>query len=186
MQLATNNWQLATMPTALQIKLVQIARRQAGLEEGQYRTILRSVAGVDSCTKLSQEGFEDVMAVIESCGFTDRTHGAGYWQRKSGDGSRRVWKIHQLAEESRYELAALCRRFSGDRTDAVEQLLPREQWMLIEMLKAAAGRETRTTNGAKPEGSGGSRGTEAPQGCGSRAEARTGLFGLPAVSAVEP
>src|SRR4051794_34530291 len=70
------------MPTNLQLKLIHIAYRQANLEEAQYRTILRNVAGVESAKDLDQAGFEDVMAVIEDCGFREKQKPGDYWRNK--------------------------------------------------------------------------------------------------------
>ena len=55
-----------------------------------------------------------------------------------------MWKIRKLAEGGRYQLPALCERFSAGRAARPEELRPREAWKLIEMLKAAAGREARS------------------------------------------
>jgi hypothetical protein len=41
----------------------------------------------------------------------------------------------------RYSIEALCRQFSAQRTGLVGELLPREAWKLIEMLKAVVVRE---------------------------------------------
>ena len=49
--------------------LVHIAREDLHLEEESYRQILKSVAGVESSTQLSQEGFERVMRRFQEMGF---------------------------------------------------------------------------------------------------------------------
>jgi hypothetical protein len=129
------------MPTKPQIQIVQIARRQVGLNDAQYRIVLANVAGVKSTTELSNTAVEDVMDVLEGMGFVDSKHGAGYWGGKVGRrpfvaNERMLRKIEALAAEQKYPLPALVRRFSAKRTDRVEQLLPREAWNLIEGLKA--------------------------------------------------
>jgi Protein of unknown function (DUF1018) len=134
------------MPTPLQIKLIHVAATQAGLSREDYKTILRNCGGVESCKQLDQAGYEDCMATIEDCGFRERDKPGDYWREKvrrrgHSAGSRQVYKIHELALRSRYELAAMCKRFSADRVEEPEQLTPREAWKLIEMLKAANGRE---------------------------------------------
>jgi hypothetical protein len=137
------------MPTALQIKLIHVAHKQAGLSDADYRTILRNCGGATSCKDLDQRGYEDAMAVIEDCGFRERDKPGDYWRAKvaargSRAGGRMAYKIHELALASRYDLAAMCRKFSADRAEEPEQLTPREAWKLIEMYKAAAGREARS------------------------------------------
>jgi hypothetical protein len=119
----------------------------AGLNDPQYRTLLRSVAGVESCKSLDNPGVEDVMAVLEGMGFASHPGGPTYWRDKvdrrgSRVNERMVHLIRELAAGGRYDLAAMVRRQTGNRTDVVEQLLPREAWMLIEALKAINTRET--------------------------------------------
>jgi hypothetical protein len=131
--------------TSQQLKLIHLAYRQAKLTEGQYRIILANTAGVESAKELDNVGFEDVMAVIEDSGFAD-TKGSDYWRdkvRRRGcePGARMRRKILMLAQDCKYPLGALVRRFSDKRTDDVEQLYPREAWKLIEGLKAMVARE---------------------------------------------
>lgn len=49
--------------------LVHIAREDLQLDEESYRQILKAVAGVESSTKLTREGFEKVMKRFEEMGF---------------------------------------------------------------------------------------------------------------------
>jgi hypothetical protein len=98
--------------------------------------------GVESSKDLSQAGFEDVMAVLEDSGFSDSRQGGTYWRDKVRDrgqagNARMVHLIRELAEKSVYPLDRLAWRQSGGRTEDVEQLTPREAWMLIEMLKGS-------------------------------------------------
>lgn len=138
------------MPTPLQIKLIHVAAREAGLggaaNRERYQMLLRNVAEVESSKDLTQPGFEDVMAVMEDMGFADSHHGGNYWrgrvsQRGMLCSSRMVHKIEALARDQRYALPPLCLRFSEHRTDQVGMLCPREAWNLIEMLKAVVERE---------------------------------------------
>ena len=126
------------MISSAQIQLVQIARRSLRIDEADYRTVLRSLAGVESTTKLTHRGMEAVMAYFESVGWVDRKHGAGYWTRqRDTENAREVRLIRSLAAESIYELPALCFRHSHHRTDDVTQLDCFERYELIEMLKAS-------------------------------------------------
>ena len=49
--------------------LVHIAKEDLHLDEESYRQILKSVAGVESSTQLSQEGFQRVMGRFQEMGF---------------------------------------------------------------------------------------------------------------------
>jgi len=49
--------------------LVHIAKEDLHLDEESYRQILKGVAGVESSTQLSVEGFEKVMRRFEEMGF---------------------------------------------------------------------------------------------------------------------
>ena len=139
------------MPTALQIKLIHVAAKQVRLNERQYRLLLGNVGGVESSKHLDNSGVEDVMAVLEDLGFRGRD-GETYWRDKVArrgifGNERMVRKVHALAGESRYQLPALCLRFSHHRTAMVDELDPREMWELIEMLKASNVREASTEEG---------------------------------------
>jgi hypothetical protein len=134
------------MPTTSQIKTIQLGRKVCELNDQQYRTLLRSVAGVESCTKLDNRGVENVLAVLEASGFDSHPAGPTYWRDKAASrgeraGERMVHKIVELQAGQRYALGGLCLRFSDGRTDRPDLLRPHEAWRLIEMLKAAAARE---------------------------------------------
>jgi hypothetical protein len=49
--------------------LVHIAKEELHLDEESYREILKGVAGVESATRLSREGFEKVMKRFQGMGF---------------------------------------------------------------------------------------------------------------------
>lgn len=144
-----------------QVKLVQIARRAAGIAEADYRTLLRSIGGgVESTKDLTQGPFERLMAYLESAGFVDAVHGQGHWTAKwerSGTvaSERQCRLIRNLAAESRYDLAAMCERFSAGHAQRPaghaqrpDGLTPRQAHSLIEMLKAEAGRSPHRESGA--------------------------------------
>lgn len=56
-------------PSRKQTSLIHVAVKQLGLTDGQYRAILRAVAGVDSSKDLDTMGFELVMQYLMSLGF---------------------------------------------------------------------------------------------------------------------
>ena len=49
--------------------LVHIAKENLHLDDESYRKILKGVAGVDSSTQLTREGFEEVMKRFQAMGF---------------------------------------------------------------------------------------------------------------------
>jgi hypothetical protein len=49
--------------------LVHIAKEDLRLDEESYRQILKGVAGVESTTRLTEEGFENVMKRFQEMGF---------------------------------------------------------------------------------------------------------------------
>lgn len=135
------------MPTKTQIQLLQIARRQLGLEEQEYRFILKTAGKVESSKLLSQFGYENVMAAVEHRGFRTTGKPDDYWRnlvelRGRFASSRQVNEIERLRPLQRYEVPALCARFSQGRTPHASKLTPREAHAMIEMMKAAAERET--------------------------------------------
>lgn len=149
------------MPTRPQIIAIQQGRRHCRLNDDQYRTLLRNVAGVESSKELDNRGVEDVLAVLEDSGFDSHPAGPTYWRDKvrlrgSSCGERMARKIHALAGDpaQRYDLAAMCRRMSGGRTAVVEELLPREAWQLIEGFKAIVAREELHERTAQGSGTG--------------------------------
>jgi hypothetical protein len=130
-----------------QYSILHIAKKQCGLSDDAYRMVLKNTGGAYSATQLDNASFERVMAVMESQGFIDSVHGAGYWTSKSGQrgsgmaNERTVDHIVRLAKSCRYCVPAMCEKFSGGRTPYPEKLSSGEAWKLIEMMKAANGRE---------------------------------------------
>jgi len=133
--------------TPQQIKFVKVAQRQLKLDDPTYRTILRNIAGVESCKDLTNETLEDVMSFFESHGLPGH-----YWTdkaRQRGSGNPRMahkiaalWQSYEeAARESHlppdrcYKLSGLVERISRRKTRNVAELNPREQWQLIEALK---------------------------------------------------
>jgi hypothetical protein len=119
--------------TAKQSKLIHMACNRAGLDDAQYRVLLHNTARVASSKDLDQRGFEDVMAVLED--YENRggdTGGNTYWRDKvatrgTRNNERMLHLIRELAVNQRYDLAAMCQRFSRGRTDQADQLNSREQ-----------------------------------------------------------
>jgi hypothetical protein len=140
--------------TPAQIKLIHVASGKAGFSRAQYETLLRNVGGVETSKDLTNETFEDCMAVLEDMGYRP-FEGADYWRSKvrsrGGQATARlVWKIQQLHADyeaqrdvdapRHYELAGLVSNASRGRTRDAAALLPREAWNLIEQLKSMLAR----------------------------------------------
>jgi hypothetical protein len=134
------------MPTHLQLRLIHVAAREAGITEEGYRMVLRTVGGVNSSAKLTQADYEDCMAVFEDSGFRHPGKPSNYWRMKVVTrggvcNARMVFKIRELAAKQKYALDGLCHRFSDGNTSQVEKLTPRQALSLINMLQAVVDRE---------------------------------------------
>lgn len=85
------------IPTARQIAVVHVAKKQLGLSEEVYRAVLVRIGGVESAADLDRTGFEAVMAYFTACGFrsswTQRTFGRrpGMATPKQVDLIRDLW-----------------------------------------------------------------------------------------------
>lgn len=152
-----------------QIKLIHVAARQVDLIDStgnarRYKLMLLNVGGVETSKDLTNETFEDCMALMEEMGFSwergramERASFSGsggsparvqstYWRdkvRHRGEfcSARMVHKIGAMIKEiGRYPLESMVLRMSNHRTDKVNLLTPREAWNLIEALKAIVDR----------------------------------------------
>jgi hypothetical protein len=134
-----------------QTKAIRAAQHRLGIDDGEYRMILRNIGGVrgdaPSTLKLTNDGFENVMAHFEERGFGTRDgHASFYWRDivdNRGILAKRstVYVIRQLAPQQRYQLPTLCLHFSNGRTSEPSKLNPAEAYQLIEMLKSVIARE---------------------------------------------
>jgi phage gp16-like protein len=134
------------MATPQQMTLIRVACQKLGQDDSWRKMVLWNVAGVESSKDLGNAEVEEVMAVLESMGFRHQGKHETYWRDKTERAARYanervVRKIEELAQESRYALDAMCRKFSNNRTCHPGKLTPREAWMLIEMYKTANARE---------------------------------------------
>jgi phage gp16-like protein len=130
----------------LQYRTVHIAAKQLGLNDDQYRMVLRNVADVESATVLDNVTFEQVMATFEEQGYRDPNKPGDYWRSKLNSRSRfanerLVRRVEILSRQVRYCLPAMCEQFSNGRTQIPEKLTPGEAYKLIEMFTAVIKRE---------------------------------------------
>lgn len=66
------------MPTAKQVALIHVARRELGLDDDQYRAILSLYGGgVESSKELDRVGFDSVIEHFNRCGFRSE------WMKRS-------------------------------------------------------------------------------------------------------
>jgi hypothetical protein len=135
------------MPTTQQIQIIQIARRQVGLDESDYRLLLWNVAGVESCKELDNVGVEDFLAVLEDMGFRTIDKPGDYWREKvqsraSGRiGERMVYRIRVEARGGKYPLESICLRLTKGRTSNVEELNVYEAVKVFEAFVAIGDRQ---------------------------------------------
>lgn len=142
--------------TPRQLQLIHFAIRKLGLSDREYRLRLGNVAQVDSAKFLDNNGFEDLMALLEEEGFHTKGQPADYFRNKvrlrgTFCGERMAFRLRELAESSGYDLGGLCARFSNHRTREVTKLNPSEAHKLAEALKAIHHR--RDAESAESEGS---------------------------------
>ena len=107
-------------PRSRQNIILQTYRRAAGLEDADYRRILKSAAGVNSSKSpdLTQSGYDRVMSAIETVLWqrvdagivpdpvkadSSTIRSRDYWRKKNPDpariNSRQVYKINRLWEQ---------------------------------------------------------------------------------------
>ena len=90
--------QLPPIATA-KLRLIQVARRQLGLSEEDYRSILGLFGGALSATDLDQAGFTAVMARFEALGFRSTSPRKPLAQRVGMASPSQVSLIKQLWAE---------------------------------------------------------------------------------------
>jgi hypothetical protein len=144
--------------TPKQIQLLQIARRQVGLDEERYRLLLKNVGGVDSCKDLTNEALEEVMAVLEDMGFVTTFHGVenkDYWRekiRRRGHfaDDRVIFRLVEQSKNAVYPLAGMVLRAAGGRTDDPKKLHPYEAANLLEAYRPIHRRKGAEAAGYEP------------------------------------
>jgi hypothetical protein len=126
---------------AAQIKMIKTAQRALGIDDDDYRRILQTLAGVESCTKLDNRSFERVMRHFEECGFRRFSGPAGdrFRMRKFHAGlfasPEERHKIADLAEKAGVAVPGFVLRMTRGRIDDINKITPREAYNVIEGLK---------------------------------------------------
>ncbi|GGX96719.1 hypothetical protein GCM10007160_25430 [Litchfieldella qijiaojingensis] len=92
-------------PTKL--KLLHVAKKQLGFDDGDWRDLLEEVAGCRSSRELDLAGFESVMRCLNQLGFKS-TCAAGPYGRREGMATpeqirliQRLWSDYSLTDEPR-------------------------------------------------------------------------------------
>lgn len=93
--------------SAKQIQIIHVAKASLGLEEDDYRAILRQVAGVTSSRDLDVAGFRALMNRFERMGFTSTMpRPSGFGVRPGMASPRQVELIRDLWREYKGEDAS--------------------------------------------------------------------------------
>jgi phage gp16-like protein len=146
------------------LRLLHVGRRELGLEEDDWRAILRRVAGQDSLRAMSDGQRQAVLDELKRLGFRPR---AGRDKRRHPPSAKpyvrlvhALWRsCHRLGvveDGSRGALRAFCKRFIAHGNDAVAvdpDLLSYDQARpVIEALKAMEARGRRPAAELAPPG----------------------------------
>ena len=103
---------------ASQIRIVQVAKRQLGLEDPEYRAILRRVCGVESSKSLSHNQFNDLLNEFQRLGWRSTSNRKGFGRRDGFATPKQVSLIRHLF-----------RRWSGrDDDTGLSAWLERQGW----------------------------------------------------------
>ena len=129
------------------VRLIHVARRDIGMDEETYRSVLLSITGKASASSLGILQLEQVLAHMKKCGFKVRTNRqsrplAGDAQSKK---IRALWlDLHQagaVRNASEEALAAFVKRMIG--IDALQWLDSGQASQVIEELKKWKNRVSR-------------------------------------------
>lgn len=125
------------------VRQVKVAQKKAGIQDAEYRQLLRTVAGVDSCTALDDDGRERVLHAIQQR------------SKRNEPLVRKLWALFyamraQLAQDDiarpRQWLLGVARKANDDDTLASLDALSRPQLMkAVEALKARTRQRRRRT-----------------------------------------
>lgn len=131
--------------TKPQTQLLHIAVKQVGLNDRQYRMILRTVCEVASSTQLDNKQFEQVMAVLEDRGFRLTGKPETWFRDKAAmQGStasdRQIALIHKLASHTPYPPQSIVWRITNHEKHQPEELDGGEAYKVIEALKGILSR----------------------------------------------
>jgi len=101
---------------------IHIAKKELGLDDGTYRAMLQSIAGVSSSKDLTAFGTAKVLAHLERCGWKPKSSAAASRKPKASASCKRlVGKIEALLAEAQrpwaYADAMAKRMFEVEKVD---------------------------------------------------------------------
>lgn len=137
--------------TAREIRLLHVAPRELGVDEGLRRQVQRTIGGAESAKTMDRAGFLAVMAHWEQRGWRHPKFGPWHYRMLLDDRRARLWsKVWALAKALGWcergthaampRLQGMVRRLTGGRRDALTGCTVAELNDLIEALKAMAKR----------------------------------------------
>ncbi len=135
------------MLSPAQIKMIKASQRELGMDEDDYRQMLRSIGGVRSCRDLNNRSFERVMRYFEERGVRRFSGPSGdrFRMRKFHAGifcsPEERNKIRELINQTTLTLPGFIARMTGGRADSLNALYPRDAYIIIEALKKVIGRK---------------------------------------------
>lgn len=150
------------MPNKQQIRLVQIAVKQARIRtpqgDGQYLLLLSQYKqsngrAVTSCKQLTNSQIEDLLAICESLGFRHPGKPEDFYRKKVMEQDEAFASyaqqsaITKLAEDlcwSAEHLKNFINKMTDGCTDRIALLTPSQAYKVIEGLKAILSRQTGT------------------------------------------
>lgn len=134
------------MPRNPELAKIHIAKKDLGLDDDTYRSMLQAVAGVSSASALTPAGVNAVLAHLKRCGWKPKTTRAGKKPLVAVERTALIGKIEALLAEAgrpwSYADAMAQRMFSVDKTG---WLRPNQLVRLIAALTYDAKRHERPT-----------------------------------------
>lgn len=148
----------APLPRTRLIQKIHVAKRQLGLEEADYRSVLTLATGKDSAGAMSDAELQAALAAFEALGFQSSFKGAPDGKKSARPVIRLIFGLWTelgrrglVVDADRKALFVFVKRMSGiDHPDWLDNA---EANKIVEALKAIRDRgksKSVTTEGARP------------------------------------